>query len=561
MATDVGKIMRISWPGGICAVCALVLLAACAGRTVPPPSADIDEAGLRDAIRILASDEFEGRKPGTPGEEKTVAYLVAQFRRLGLKPGNGDSYLQQVPLVEILAGGDASLSVSGRGLPRPLEYAKNMVIWTKREVPEAALQQSELVFVGYGIVAPEYEWNDYAGVDVHGKTVIVMVNDPGYGAKDPKVFKGGSETYFGRWDYKLEEAARQGAAGVLLIHDTGAAGYPWSVVVNDRSGPQLQAASADGNARRAAIEGWVSAEAARGIFTQAGLDLAAVTAAAARPGFKAIPLGLKADAVVHNAIRRFNSPNVIALLPGSRGKRDHVIYAAHWDHLGRQSAEAGGGIFNGAVDNASGVAGLLMLAQSFTRTQPQLDRSIVFIAFTAAESGLLGSAYYVDNPVFPLRQSVGVLNLDRLHVGGPTRDVIIFGYGNSELEDVLRDAALLQGRAVHPDPDPEQGGYLRSDQFSFARAGVPALYAEAGLDDSAQGPAWGRAQSEDYRDHRYHRTADKYSADWDVRGALDDLRLYYEVGNRLARSRRFPRWYPNSEYRGGHGAASADPAK
>jgi len=549
--------MRTSPRAWICAAGALVLLAACAGHRLPPPSAEMEESGLRDAVRILASDEFEGRKPGTPGEEKTVAYLVSQFRKLGLKPGNGDSFLQQVPLVEILAADDASLSVSGRGLPRPLEYGKNMVIWTKRELPEAALQQSELVFVGYGIVAPQYGWNDYAGVDVHGKTVIVMVNDPGFGSKDAKVFKGGTETYFGRWNYRVEEAARQGAAGVLLIHDTAAAGYPWSVVLNDHTGPQLQAASADGNAGRAAIEGWVSADAARGVFTQAGVDFAAVTAAAARPGFKGIPLGLKADATVHNSIRRFNSPNVIAVLPGTRRKRDHVIYTAHWDHLGRQSAEAGGGIFNGAVDDASGVAGLLLLAQSFIRTQPQADRSIAFIAFTAAESGLLGSAYYVENPVFPLRETVAVLNLDRLHIGGPTRDVMIIGDGNSELEDLLRDGALLQGREVHPDAHPEQGGYLRSDPFSFARAGVPGLYATAGLDDSARGPAFGRAQSEDYLLHRYHQTADKYSADWDLRGALEDLRLYYEVGNRLARSRRFPRWYPNSDYRAGHGAESA----
>ena len=368
-----------------------------------------------------------------------------------------------------------------------------------------------------------------------------------------------AELRFGLPSYKVEEAARQGAAGVLLIHDPGAAGFPWSVVVNDGTGPQLEAVSTDGNARRAAIEGWVSAEAARGIFTQAGLDFGAVTAAAARPGFKPIPLGLTADATVHNSIRRFDSPNVIAVLPGSRRKRDVVIYTAHWDHLGRQSAEAGGGIFSGAVDDASGVAGLLMLAQSFTRTLPPVERSVAFIAFTGAESGLLGSAYYVDNPVLPLSETVGVLNLDRLHLGGPTRDVMIVGEGNSELEDMLRDAALLQGREIHPDPHPERGGYLRSDQFSFARAGVPGLYARAGLDDSARGPAWGQAQSDDYRLHRYHQTADKYSADWDLRGALDDLTLYYEVGNRLARSGRFPRWYPNSEFRSGHGPWAVAP--
>jgi Zn-dependent M28 family amino/carboxypeptidase len=530
---------------------AIGLLAACAGHKAPPPSTDIDENRFRDDVRVLASDDFEGRKPGTPGEEKTVAYVVGELRKLGLKPGNGDSYLQQVPLVEILAGSDAALGVSGHGAVKPLAYAKDMVIWTKRELPEASLHHSELVFVGYGIVAPEYQWNDYAGTDVHGKTVVVMVNDPGYGSKDPKVFKGSTETYYGRWTYKVEEAARQGAAGVLLIHDAGAAGYAWNVVVNGRTGPQLETVAPDGNASRAAIEGWVSAAAAQAMFAQAGLDFGALTGAAARPGFKAVSMGLEADASVHNTVRRFTSPNVIAVLPGTGRKREYVIYTAHWDHLGRQPAQAGGAIFNGAVDNASGVAGLLMLAQSFSRTRPAAERSIAFIAFTAEEAGLLGSAYYVENPVISLRDTAAVLNLDALHIGGPTRDVMIIGYGNSELEEYLRDAALLQGREVHPDPYPEQGWYYRSDQFSFARSGVPALYAKAGLDDSARGPAWGQAQLYDYMLHRYHQSGDKYSADWDVRGALDDLRLYYEVGNRLAHSRRFPRWYPNSEFRVG----------
>jgi Zn-dependent M28 family amino/carboxypeptidase len=527
----------------------LALLGACTGQRTPPPSADIDETGYRDAVRVLASDEFEGRAPGTPGEDKTVAYLVGQFRKLGLKPGNGDSYLQSVPLVEIRPGSDAALAVSGRGATKSLEYAKDMVIWTRREAPEAALQRSELVFVGYGIVAPEYEWNDYAHVDVHGRTVVVMVNDPGYGSRDPKVFRGNAETYYGRWTYKVEEAARQGAAGVLLIHDTGAVGYAWNVVVNGLTGLHLAAAAADGSLGSPAIEGWLSGAAARGLFTQAGVDYEASTAAAARAGFTAIDLGLAADAQVHNTLRRFSSSNVIAVLPGARRKHEYVIYTAHWDHLGRQPAEAGGAIFNGAVDNASGVAGLLMLAQSFSRTQPPPDRSIAFIAFTGGEAGLLGSGYYTDNPVYSLRQTAAVLNLDQMTIGGPTRDVMIIGYGNSELEESLREAALLQGREVHPDSNPELGLYYRSDQLSFARGGVPALYAKAGLDDSARGPAWGRAQLEDYFAHRYRQSTDKYSADWDVRGALEDLRLYYDVGNRLSRSRRFPRWYPNSEFR------------
>jgi Zn-dependent M28 family amino/carboxypeptidase len=537
-----GARTRPPWPA---CVSLAVMLGACAAHKGPPPSTDIDETGFRDAVRVLASDDFEGRKPGTRGEDKTVAFLTAEFRKLGLKPGNGDNYVQQVPLVEIRAGDDATLSVAGPGGARPLRFGKEMVIWTKRVAPAARLQQSELVFVGYGIVAPEYDWNDYAQVDVRGKTVLVLDNDPGYGSNDPTLFRGNATTYYGRWAYKFEEAARQGAAGVLLIHDIRATGFGWNVVTSSWTGAQLDRATTDDNAGRAAIEGWISNEAGRALFTQAGLAYEALSAAAARPGFKAVAMGVKVDAEVHNSIRRLSSANVIALLPGGQRKHEYVLYTAHWDHLGRDSS---GVIFNGAVDNATGVAGLLMLAQSFGRTRPPPDRSIVFIAFTAEESGLLGSAYYVENPVFSLRQTAGVLNLDGLHIGGRTRDVVLFGAGNSELEEYVRAAALLQGRETRPEFHPEQGIYFRSDQFNFARHGVPAIYAKAGIDDSARGPAWGQAQLDDYLAHRYRQPSDKYSEDWDVRGAIDDLALYYTVGDRLARTRRFPRWYPNSDF-------------
>jgi Zn-dependent M28 family amino/carboxypeptidase len=524
------------------------LLVACGGHRLPPPSTDIDENAFRAHLSMLASDSFEGRKPGTPGEEKTVAYLSDQFRKLGLKPGNGDSYVQQVPMAEILPDANPTLSIAGNGATHTLAYGKDMVIWTKRALPQAELRHSELVFVGYGIVAPEYGWNDYAGTDVHGKTVLVLVNDPGYGSKDPKVFKGGAMTYYGRWDYKIEEAARQGAEGVLLIHDGDAIGYGWSVVQNTWTGAQLELAAADANAAGPAVEGWVQKDAAGTLFTAAGRDLNAATAAAAHAGFKPISLGVRVDASLHDSIRLFNSANVIGLLPGGHG-REYVVYTAHWDALGRDPARSGHNIFNGALDNASGVAGLLTLAQSFVRTKPVADRSIVFLALTGAESGLLGSEYYVAHPVFPLRETAAVLNLDTLHGGGPTRDLTVFGAGNTDLEDFARAAALLQGREVSPEPMPEQGLYYRSDNFSFASAGVPALYAKSGLDDTARGPVWGRAQLDDYMAHRYRQTSDQYSADWDVRGAIDDLTLYYEVGNRVARSRRFPRWYPNSEFR------------
>jgi Zn-dependent M28 family amino/carboxypeptidase len=530
-----------------------LLLTACTTQPkVPPPTTDIDETVFRNHLRVLSSDDFEGRKPGTPGEEKTVAYLVEQFRKLGLKPGNGESYVQPVPMVEILAGADASLSIAGRTGAVKLAYGKDMVIWTKRAVPETELKHSDLVFVGYGIVAPEYSWNDYAGIDVHGKTVMVLVNDPGYATKDPKVFKGGTMTTYGRWSYKLEEAARQGAAGVLLVHDADALGYGWNVIQNAWTGAQLELAAADGNAGRAAVEGWIQKEAARSLFSTAGLDFAATTAAAAHAGFKAIPMGVQADAALHDSVRPFTSSNVIALLPGGKRHHEYVLYTAHWDHLGRDPGRPGHNIFNGATDNASGVAGLLAVALSFTRTHPAPDRSIVFLALTGAESGLLGSHYYAENPVFSLRETAAVLNLDTLNRGGPTRDVTIFGFGNTDLEEYARAMALLQGRVISPEPTPELGLYFWSDNFSFAQANVPALYAKGGLDNSARGPAWGRAQLDDYMTHHYRQPSDQYSADWDVRGALDDLTLYYEVGIRVASTRRFPRWYPNSEYREGH---------
>ena len=541
--------MRIWGYGGVVTSAGLLLTACTVHPKLPPPSTDIDETVFREHVRVLASDGFEGRKPGTPGEEKTVAYLVEQFRKLGLKPGNGESFLQQVPMLEILAGADASLSVAGHGGTLTLAYGKDMVIWSKRGLPQAELRHSEVVFVGFGIVAPEYAWNDYADIDVHGKTVVVLVNDPGYATKDPKVFKGGAMTYYGRWAYKVEEAARQGAAGVLLVHESDAAGYGWNVIQSTWTGAQFDLSTADGNAGRAAIEGWSQKDAARALFAAAGLDFAAGAAAAAHAGFKAIPTGLHADATLHNSVRQFTSANVIAQLPGGSRRREYVFYTAHWDHLGRDPARSGHNIFNGAIDNATGVAGLLTLAQSFIRTKPVADRSIVFLALTGAESGLLGSEYYVENPVFPLRETAAVLNLDTLRNGGPTRDLNVFGSGNTDLEEYARAAALLQGREVTPEPTPEQGLYFRSDSFSFAKAGVPALYAKGGLDDSARGPVWGRAQLDDYMAHRYHQPSDQYSPDLDVRGALDDLKLYYDVGNRVAHSRRFPRWYPNSEFR------------
>jgi Zn-dependent M28 family amino/carboxypeptidase len=525
----------------------------------PPPSTDIDDTVYGDHVRVLASDDFQGRKPGTPGEDKTVSYLIQNFHRLGLKPGNAASYVQQVPLVQITASADATLTVTGTAGSRNLVFGKDMVIWTKRAVPEINVAHSEMVFVGYGIVAPEYSWNDYANLDVHGKTVVVLANDPGYASKDPTLFKGNAMTEYGRDAYKVEEAARQGAQGVLLIHDAEAMGYGWSAIQATWSGAQFELQAADGNAGRAAIEGWLQNDAARALFKSAGIDFARTAAAAAHPGFKAVPLGLRVDATLHNAIRAFNSQNVLAIWPGNKS-HEYVLYTAHWDSLGSDAARAGHNVFNGAVNDATGIAGLLALAQSFKRTiDPEPDRSIAFLATTAAQPDLLGSQYYVQNPILPLRATLAVINIDMLINGGRTRDVSILGFGNSDLDDAVRAEALLQGREVHPDPNPQFGLFFRSDSYSFAHRGVPVLYTQAGMDSAARGPLWGKAQIEDYFARRFRQPSDQYGADWDVGGAVTDLNLDYHLGMRIASSRRFPRWYPNSEFRASHRRANASP--
>jgi Zn-dependent M28 family amino/carboxypeptidase len=522
----------------------------------PPPTTDIDDTAYGDHVRVLASDDFQGRKPGTPGEDKAVGYLIENFRKLGLKPGNGTSYVQQVPLVQITASADATLTVTGAGGRRNLVFGKDMVIWTKRAVPEISVAHSEMVFVGYGIVAPEYSWNDYANLDVHGKTVVVLANDPGYASKDPTVFKGGAMTEYGRDAYKVEEAARQGAQGVLLIHDAAAMGYGWDAVQATWSGAQFELQAADGNAGRAAIEGWLQNDAARALFSAAGIDFARTAVAAAHPGFKAVPLNLRVDATIHNAIRAFNSQNVLAIWPG-RKSHEYVLYTAHWDSLGSDAARPGHNIFNGAVDNATGIAGLLSLAQSFKRTiDPKPDRSIAFLATTAAQPDLLGSQYYVEHPILALRETLAVINVDMMINGGRTRDVSILGFGNTDLEEAARAEALLQGREAHPDPNPQFGLYFRSDSYSFAHRGVPVLYTQAGVDSAGRGPVWGKAQIEDYFARRFRQPSDQYAADWDVGGAVTDLTLDYRMGIRIASSRRFPRWYPNSEFRASHHRAN-----
>jgi Zn-dependent M28 family amino/carboxypeptidase len=523
----------------------LLILALCGCNTHPkvPPSTDIDETVYRDGVRVLASDDFEGRKPGTRGEEKTVTYLAEQFKRLGLKPGNGQSYVQNVPLAEssVVA---LSMSVLGQNGVHRLEQGRDVVVFSKRAGDRQELNRSDLVFAGYGIVAPEFTWNDYAGLDVHGKTVMILSGDPGPASKDPTLFQGNALSPYSRFQYKIEEAARQGAAAVLVVHDP-AGGYGWNVVENTWGGAQFRLSQAN-EAEHPLIEGFISQQAARDLASDAGLDFADLAKSAFQRGFVGRPLNSKVNATLQSSNRTFASANVIGVLPGQRHKDEYVIYVAHWDSLGMSEHNGVRTVFTGAVDDASGVAGLLAMAQSFQRTQPGVDRTIVFLATTAAEPNLLGISYYMQNPVLPLAQTAAFLDLDSFMPGGRTRDISVFGFGISELDRAVREAALVNGgRETHPDPFPELGLYYRSESYLISKEGVPSLYAVAGIDDSARGRDYGKAKRMDYLAHFYRQPTDQYSPDWDVGGALEDLTMYYEVGGRVSNTRQFPRWTPN----------------
>jgi Zn-dependent M28 family amino/carboxypeptidase len=533
----------------------LLALGACAGakgrggpELAAKPADEVQMADYERYLAQLASDELEGRKPGTPGEQKTVAYLVEQFKALGLAPGNGDSYTQSVPLVEITAASDSRLSFSGRGYSAELRYGDDAAFGTRRVTPMEAVTDSPIVFAGYGVVAPEYGWNDYAGIDVRGKTVLVLINDPGYASGDPKLFKGRAMTYYGRWTYKFEEASRQGAAAALIIHETEPAAYPWHTVQTGWTGGQIDRVTADGNRSRVAIEGWITQASGDALLRAAGLSYEQAKVRADTRGFKAFELGINASASVRNAIRSSSSANVVALLPGRARRGEYVVYMAHWDHFGRSFA-GGDNIFNGAIDNATGTAGLLAIAAAFRNSGRAPERSVLFFAPTGEESGLLGSAYYVENPLAPLAQTVAALNMDSIHFGGPTRDVSVVGWRASELEQYLEVAARRQGRVLTPEPTPEKGFFYRSDHFNFAKAGVPALYFKLGIDDREHGPVWGQKQIDEFYAVRYHQPSDEYRPGDDLRGGLEDLQLMYEVGRELSNSRAWPNWYPTNEFR------------
>lgn len=528
---------------------AALLAAACTTTAVPEATPRISSQTLQRLTQELASDAFQGRAPGTAGEELTIDLLAREFAQAGLRPGNDGSWYQDVTLVEITARGNPPLRVTGAGETMTFDYRTDYVGASYRVQPRVEVSDSEMVFVGYGINAPERGWNDYEGVDVRGKTVVMLVNDPDWASPTLEgPFNGRAMTYYGRWTYKYEEAARQGAAAVLIVHDTAPASYGWNVVENSWTGPQLYMQSPGGGADQTALNGWITNEAARRLLAAAGQDLDALTRAAARPGFRAVPLPLRASVAIEQSIRTTASKNVVGILPGTTRADEYVLYTAHWDHLGICREEGDDRICNGAVDNATGTAALVALAEAHARAGPA-ERSIVFLAVTAEESGLLGSAYYAANPIYPLARTVGGINIDSLTMHGDARDFYAVGAGKSELDAYLERAAAVENLTLTPEPSPQAGYYYRSDHFSMAKFGVPMVYAKLGPDLVEGGRAAGEAWQADYRANRYHAPSDEYDPGWDWGGALREVRTFYRIGRELAERGEWPNWYEGDEFR------------
>jgi Zn-dependent M28 family amino/carboxypeptidase len=520
----------------------------------------IDWQIIRDNTQILSSDAFEGRAPATPGEEKTIAHLIAAFQKAGLQPGNNGSWTQDVPVVEMETDPSATLTLrdTKNAAPLSLTYGKDMVVWTKRQVQSIGLNNSDVVFVGYGVNAPEWNWNDYAGLDVRGKTVVILVNDPGFASGDATLFNGKAMTYYGRWTYKFEEAARQGASAALIVHETTAASYPWAVVTSSWTGGQVDIDYPDKGLARVAVEGWITTDAARQMMARGGRDFDALKAAANVRGFKPVSLGLNASIILSNKIRTSKSRNVVGVLPGASKPEEHFLYTAHWDHLGRCPAdETGDDICNGALDNASGTAGLIALAQAFGSQKKKPARSLMFVAFTAEESGLLGSQWFAQNPSAPRHKMVGGINMDGLSMFGRTENVVVIGGGKSELEPLLVKYAKKQKRVVEPEEKPEAGSFYRSDHFPLAKVGVPMLYADGGNRLRGKAADAGKKLAEDYTAKRYHKPSDEFSESMDFKAAAEDIDLFYRIGNDVANSSAWPNWYPTAEFRAARDASLA----
>ncbi|MBA9076713.1 M28 family metallopeptidase [Rufibacter quisquiliarum] len=520
-----------------------------ATASTSPLSAQVTEESYREYVTALAADDLEGRKPFTNGEKKTLAYLEREAKALGLEPGNGNSYLQEVPMVEITSAPAPTMQVKGKQ-SFELKGLEEYVVWAKRPEVNSTIQESELVFAGFGIVAPEYNWNDYAGLDVKDKVAVVLVSDPGFYSADPTFFKGRTMTYYGRWTYKLEEAARQGAKGCLIVHATEPAGYGFQVVQNNWNASRFYLDNRNKPTYKCAMEGWVTTPVAERLFSAAGKNFQAELQRAAKPGFKGMPLGLTVSTSIQAKVKYDKSYNFIAKISGSKRPDEAIVYSAHWDHLGIGKKNAqNDSIYNGAADNASGTAGLLAVAKAFKALPQKPERSIVFLSVTAEEQGLLGSAHYAENPVFAKEKTVANLNIDMLNPYGATKDMVLIGQGQSELEEILAEEAKKAGRYLAPDPTPEAGLYYRSDHFNFAKTGVPALFTGMGTDHVQLGPAEGKKLLANFTANIYHKQNDEVNAAFKFDGAVADLQLLYQMGKRLAFSNQWPQWKPGSEFK------------
>ena len=505
---------------------------------------------IKKNVSVLASDSFMGRKPFTAGETRTIDFLQQQFRAIGAEPGNGNSYLQEVPMVNIKATAAPSMSVTAPKGNFTLKAFDDYVIWTDKTDPDIRLDNSELVFAGYGVVAPEQNWNDYEGLDVKGKVVMVMVNDPGFWAGDTTLFKGKTMTYYGRWTYKFEEAARQGAKGCLIIHNTAAASYPFSVQQNNFNTSRLQLDNRGKDIKNCDVIGWMPEHIANKLFTAAGYDSTLLVKANQR-GFKAVPLNIKVSTTMKVETNYDKSYNVIAKITGSKHPDEVIIYTAHWDHLGIGTPDAtGDSIYNGALDNATGTAGLLELARAFKNLKTKPERTIVLLAVTSEEQGLQGSAYYAQNPIYLVKKTLANINVDGLSRFGVTKDMVVVGQGQSDLEDYLKEELTKQGEYIAFENHPEAGYYYRSDHFNFAKAGIPALFIETGTDDIAKGKEYGKKMQDEYNDKNYHQPSDEYDpATWTMEGAINELKILFNVGKRIAFQKEWPKWKEGSEFK------------
>lgn len=547
------------------AIVAILVLTACeteprdeAGsvslETMQPSMASITEQDLMRHISALADDSMEGRAPGTPGDERTVRYLEAQFREVGLLPGNPDgTYLQQVQLVGITPRATATLHIAGQDVP--LQGTRDFIASSRRVRPHVAVDESDLVFVGYGVVAPEYGWDDYKDVDVTGKTIVMLVNDPamrdaGDATRlDTAMFRGDAMTYYGRWTYKYEIAAQKGAAAAIVIHEDGPAGYPFEVLSSgfQREGTDIR--SPDDNMSAVGVQAWMPEPAARSYLAQLGHDFDQLKQQALQRDFRPVELDAQISFDLQQQIRDVQSHNVIGRLEGSSRPDEYVIYTAHWDHLGRDTALDGDQIFNGALDNASGTAAMIEIAEAFTRLEQPPARTIIFLAVTAEEQGLLGAKFYAENPLYPLERTVANINMDGVNQWGRTEDMVVVGLGNSTLDDVLSESLATQNRRVEPDAEPEKGFYFRSDHFEFAKQGVPALYTDAGTSFVGQPAGYGQQKRDEYTTNDYHKVSDEIKPDWDLSGAVEDARIMFQVGYRVSQRDAFPEWKGGAEFK------------